>query len=440
MINKIVILFSLLLLLGNPVQAAPQYSPKGVTHYEKGKSHDGFTLFAPMGGVIPAQRSRFYLIDLRGNIVHEWNVKYGPLNYGYLLKNGNLLYEGIIPKEPLNPRSHGSSVIQEVDWNSNVVWEYENNYLNHDFELLPNGDLLFIVWEKMTPENQERLYKTMPIRDENITVWSNAILQINRKTKKIVWEWHAQQGLDIEKYSVKSLVKNGVQGVGIIPEWTHLNSVKFLPEGNPFNKKKSLLISLSNIDSVMILDYDTKKIIWEWGPGEISKQHDATMLSSGNILLYDNGVYRRDEVPYSRIIELDPKTKKIVWEYTGKGFYGSEFYSSLLGGTQALKNGNVLVSEGLTGRIFEIKRGQKSNNTHPWARTESKYENRIVWEYVNPYIGPTSMMENAVYRAYRYGPDDVDWPVRMPNPDPGLAENFFYAVRNFMQKGTRSSD
>ena len=39
-----------------------------------------------------------------------------------------------------------------------------------------------------------------------------------------------------------------------------------------------------------------------------------TMLASGNVLVFDNGVWRG----YSRVIEMEPATSEIVWSYQEK--------------------------------------------------------------------------------------------------------------------------
>ena len=57
----------------------------GVTHYDKQKATPGYTLFTPIG-LFTA-----YLIDMAGNVVHQWEVPNELGHYAYLLDNGNLL-------------------------------------------------------------------------------------------------------------------------------------------------------------------------------------------------------------------------------------------------------------------------------------------------------------------------------------------------------------
>jgi hypothetical protein len=91
---------------------------------------------------------------------------------------------------------------------------------------------------------------------------------------------------------------------------------------------------------------------------------------------------------FSRVLELDPLSLDIIWEYTAReaGFrmpmYEHRFYSSLVSSAQRLPNGNTLITEGVDGRIFEITR-----------------DNEIVWEYVNPIC--LKELTSLVYRAYK---------------------------------------
>jgi len=112
---------------------------------------------------------------------------------------------------------------------------------------------------------------------------------------------------------------------------------------------------------VVIIDWATSRLLWAWGRGEILGPHDATMLPDGHILLFDNGLGRE----WSRVIELDPVERKIVWEYRASD--PESFYTPSRGSNQRLANGNTLITESDSGRAFEVTR-----------------DGRIVWEFINP--------------------------------------------------------
>lgn len=144
-----------------------------------------------------------------------------------------------------------------------------------------------------------------------------------------------------------------------------------------------MLFSCRNNSRVGIIDSETKKLVWNYGQPHIFHQHHATFLPNGHVQIFDNGMHRHG-VPGSRVIEVDPKTDEVVWEYLASPEI--QFFSAHISGADRLPNGNVLVCEGAPGRIFEITP-----------------EGRVVWEWVNPIVqhvrgGPS----HAIFRAHRY--------------------------------------
>ena len=86
------------------------------------------------------------------------------------------------------------------------------------------------------------------------------------------------------------------------------------------------------------------------------------------MLIFDNGTHRTDHpATFSRVVEVDPSTSKIVWEYTDQSLFC--FFSPYISGAQRLANGNTLICEGVHGRLFEV--------------TSDK---QVVWEYINPFF------------------------------------------------------
>jgi hypothetical protein len=106
------------------------------------------------------------------------------------------------------------------------------------------------------------------------------------------------------------------------------------------------------------------------------------------LLILDNGCHRRNAPSFSQVVEVDPATGTVVWSYHGEPILA--FYSFMISGLRTLPNGNTFVTEGATGRLFEVTP-----------------EHEVVWEYVSPWMlpsrfGPTS----AVFRAYRVAAGD----------------------------------
>jgi hypothetical protein len=173
---------------------------------------------------------------------------------------------------------------------------------------------------------------------------------------------------------------------------------------------------------VLIISKKTGKVVWRLGPvfpgaefspdqrienrkvprpvDQISGQHNAHLIAeglpgAGNLLLYDDeggagfppaalGIYAG-----SRVLEIDPVKKEIVWQYTGEdsGRPAWSYFTSFVSNAQRLPNGNTLIDEGMNGRIFQIT---------PTGD--------IVWEYVTPFVGHSmvdgkAMMNSLTYRA-----------------------------------------
>ena len=81
-------------------------------------------------------------------------------------------------------------VIRIMDSDGNVEWEYthSNNDViaHHDVEMLPNGNVLFIVWERINVFANPNL----GVNTSN-DIFPEVLVEINPNTNQIVWEWHS---------------------------------------------------------------------------------------------------------------------------------------------------------------------------------------------------------------------------------------------------------
>ncbi|MBK7878330.1 MAG: aryl-sulfate sulfotransferase [Planctomycetes bacterium] len=171
-------------------QEGDALSARGLKRNEPG-ALQGYTLLSPL------QSRSTYLVDMQGQVVHEWKTQSGPGQSDYLLANGHLLRTARVEGET---RFRGGGIggrVQEWDWDGKLVWDYkisdERRHQHHDIEPLPNGNVLMIVWEAKTKE--EALARG---RDEKQLgedgFWPDAILEVQPvlpDSGKIVWEWHA---------------------------------------------------------------------------------------------------------------------------------------------------------------------------------------------------------------------------------------------------------
>lgn len=361
-----------------------------------------YTLFSPFAqNQFLEDPGMVYLVDLYGMPVHTWKTKYQTL-YSSLEKNGNIVVAMIKPGDLLaNPGGGGTGLVQELDWKGNVLWEYENKFIHHDFEILPNGNIAFLVWEKIPTALSERIQGGSVSKKEGDTEsWSDGIIEVDRQGQ-IVWSWHSYEHLRPEDYTLGVNTPRS--------EWTHANSIRYF-ENDPIHGKSGFLISLRHLNEVIMLEKESGDVFWQSPKGVFSYQHDATLLSDGHVLAFDNGLFRSQERPFlwSRVIEIDPQLNKIVWEFNG-GKTGTEkarFAASVMSGAQRLENGNTLITDALKGHLMEV--------------TTSGH---LVWDFVNPFTSVSTgpFENNVLFKARRYLPKDIQWPEKISSPLPKIS-------------------
>ena len=378
--------------------------PNGLIHYAPQHAFRGYTLVTNVSG----QDSR--LIDMEGRVCHTWHSNEG-IGYAYLLPNGNLLLRtGPAAEEvsflsrperellPIGGRTVAGAIL-ELDWDSNVVWEYRYPLLHHDFERLPNGNTLVLTWELIPEEMVQQVKGGHEPASDQQGMLGDTVREVT-PGGEVVYEWNSWEFLDFDEDRICFLEGRA--------EWTHQNTLNVTPEGD-------LVVSFRQTDTVGIVDRATGKFRWKWGRGNISHQHNPTMLDNGRVLIFDNGPHKSG-FTHSRVIEVDPGTNEVAWEYRGDP--PISFYSYHISGAERQPNGNTLICEGAPGRIFEVTPGKE-----------------IVWEFINPFMarsgygagGTISGLANSVFRAHRYSNDHPALAGRDLNPGRYANLNRLYA-------------
>lgn len=346
--------------------------PRGTTIYKPDRCLGGYTLFPHAVGDGPGA----VLIDMNGRIVHEWKVEAG-FTRARLLPNGSVL--GLVGGE------HGGA--HEYDWEGNHAWECPMPRCHHDVFRKDNGNTLMIV----TEDTPEQVRKEASDARRRKYIHSDVIVEVN-PAKEVVWECHLCDILDIERHNPIPASPDWWAGPNnnTVADWTHTNTVQALPPNKWFDggderfKPGNVLISMRQLDTILIIDRDSKQAVWESSgdyKGGFSGQHDSHMIEKGipgegNIVVFDNGASPYKDLAHagcSFIVELDPLENKTVWVYDDREFFHSNFTSAV----QRLPNGNTLITEAWHGRIFEVTQ-----------------EKETVWEYVLP--------KGRANRSYRY--------------------------------------
>jgi len=381
--------------------AAPSVFPTGMTISKPGVQ-PGYVVFAAPDGFA-------YAIDVKGQVASKWPAPEPNSVMGYTrpLANGNLLAR-TAPTKPAAAAETGgygeaTAVPSSVEFSQDgkLVWKYTDNVrgLHHDLERMENGNTLFVCSNDLDrPEISKR-----KLRDD-------CLIEVD-KSGKVVWEWKTVDHLDelgLPK-EARDAIMNGYggnrTGLGAPPatsafDYLHMNAASPIPASaghtDPRFRAGNIVVSYRYINTIAVVDRTSGKIVWKMTGVSIG-QHNTHFIpgglpGAGHILVFDNGnvdentnPMRISSRPNSRILEIDPLTDKIVWQYTadksGRPFW--TFFSHYISGAERQPNGNTLICEGANGRIFEVTPAGE-----------------IVWEFVNPYSkSDGKSTDSTVFRA-----------------------------------------
>jgi outer membrane protein assembly factor BamB len=287
--------------------------------------------------------------------------------------------------------------MMEVSHEGKILSEYQDPLAHHDQNHLDDGTILYTTLEAMTDEEASSVVGGIPGSEGyDGKIYADVIKHVNPCTRELLWKWRVADGLDREKFPLHSSYAR--------EHYPLINSVTFLRDGN-------VLASLRSVSAVIIISRETGEIIWHLDSTMLAQQHCANELENGNILIFDNGAQRLHEsAPYSRVIEVERESKRIVWQYKDRSF-PMAFFTPFMGSAQRLRNGNTFIAEAAFGRMFEVTP-----------------EGKIVWEYINPHLASYKGLNakeledigfdypsNAVFRSYKYTPDEIPW-LSLPSP------------------------
>jgi hypothetical protein len=376
------------------VYRAYRYPTFDVLVNDRERAYRGYTLFTftidDIGQELTSP-SAIYLVDNDGEQVHRWNVM-GSVQLAKLKRDGNVLYK-------TRDRSFKERAgLRETDPFGNILWYYKS-WADHDFDLLPDGNMLIhYIEDKPVPA-----IGTGDVR-------CPGIVEVTLE-KEVVWSWRGEDhlaeltGLLGISFPIKESQARRRDGV---LDWAHSNTCRVIPENASGHEDSrfragNILISYPNFNTIGVIDKDSGEIVWAWGPGELDGQHNPVMMRNGNILVFDNGTERG----YSRVIELAPLAEEIVWEYSDSESQKPRFFAGYTSGSQPLPNGNVFICQSscrppsVVARFYDIFRRRVLRRKTVWSRLfEVNRSNEIVWEMVVNRSGDDKL--HAVYQATRY--------------------------------------
>lgn len=383
------------------------------------------------GYTLLSRETTTVLIDMNGTIIQRWPSVFAQpakmLPGGFVIAGNTFRFVGI--------GCGDFTTLNEYDWNGSIVWSYQGwedgrARQHHDFQREGNPVGYYAPGQDFVPGGKTLVLAHRSVLNTSISWRSlkdDVIYEVDGNGSLTGFEWSACEHFN--QFGFTAETKHGMfVNPGILEDGDifHMNSMSLLGPNKWYTmdpikyacfNPENILISSRHTNFAAIICRDTGDIVWKIGPqyssdtvegeklGQLIGLHHAHMIpqglpGEGNILLFDNGGwsgYGYFGMPryirlYSRVIEFDPVTLDIVWEYHHYSWRlwfprsgeNHRFYSSIMSAAQRLPNGNTLITEGTNGRVIEVTNASK-----------------IVWEYA----APTRIQQ--LYRAYRIPPEWV---------------------------------
>jgi len=409
--------------------------------------YEGYVLYTPGG--MGNDNSTSYLRDVDGNVYNSWTHSSGPASMPYLLAGDELGFENTLlyyPSRSSSPTMEVGGVggkIEIYNWDGNLLWTYEisdNTYQHHhDIDVLPNGNILAVTWQRLYSSEWENLGRTSVNNSLN-QMWTTAIFEIepNLETgsSEIVWEWHIIDHLvqdlsssynstygeisehpelmDVNCGNVGSSGGPGGQANG---DWMHVNAIDYNVELD------QIVFSSRHQGEVYIIDHSTTTeeaaghsggnsglggdFLYRWGNPQnydrgnssnqiLNDQHSVNWIEpgspgEGNLILFNNSHSNNSSAalefspPLNSNYTYDLSNTNAYAPTTYTWIHQGGFHSDVQSGAFRQPNGNTLITDANSSDIFEVT-----------------YDGDIVWQYTVP---GNNMM---VPRAQKYGYDYFD--------------------------------
>jgi hypothetical protein len=273
-----------------------------------------------------------------GSMVWQWQEPNSRVFDGEHLANGNIMLSvaEVVPAADCPEEySGGDNCIHnrviEVEYESReVVWEYDwydafpNHHEVHDADRLPSGETV------VADMGNHRAF----------TVARNGT---------ITWEWraedHISEGTDFWEEHVPEDQRDRVRREGPDSDWTHLNDVDHLENGN-------FLLSIRNYDVVLEVNRSGDIAAVYGTPGD----HDVMHEQHNPNLLEEHGTMLVADSENDRVVEIDAETEETVWEYDSLPPDSPHEPVKLQWPRDAdrLPNGNTLITDSRRFRVIEV--------------------------------------------------------------------------------------
>ncbi|MEM9799762.1 MAG: aryl-sulfate sulfotransferase [Planctomycetota bacterium] len=163
---------------------------RGLVANEEGAT-PGLTL------VMPLNSTMIHLVDLDGTVEHTWETEYSPGGWCYLMDDGTLVRSARSDDDPHFKGGGIGGVMQRIAPDGEVLWQHvvadEIRHQHHDIEVLPNGNILYVAWERKSAD--EAVSRGRDPRGVGAAgLWADAVFEIRPTPPvgaEVVWSWHA---------------------------------------------------------------------------------------------------------------------------------------------------------------------------------------------------------------------------------------------------------
>lgn len=352
--------------------------------------------------------STAYLIDTNSTIFKTWTfASTAKTGYSSYLMPGGVLWRSVSNSGNVLNGGGMTGRVQKVDWSGTVLWDFtysSSTYcLHHDICPLPNGNILLISYDVKTAADVAAAGCSY-----NNTVWSEKIIEVQptgATTGTIVWEWkvwdHLVQNTNASAANYQSSIVNHPEllnvNYSIQKDWIHMNGIDY----NPVLDQIS--VSSHNLNQWFIIDHSTTTaeaashsggnsgkggdFLYRYGnPASygatgatvLNVTHDAHWIpegvpNAGRLVGFNNrGVSNNQSSVDQADVPLNGYNYNITLgsAYTPATYtqrHACTGYSSNMGNSQQLPNGNMLVCLATAGVIYEI---DPAGNTL-WSKTAS---------------------------------------------------------------------
>jgi hypothetical protein len=365
------------------------YEGNGVTLNLEGETADGLTL---MAGIFPTGVS-LRLIGMDGELINKWAVDFWEI----WPSPSHIYPKSEIPGFKWGYQVHGmwanpdGSVVFNVanlglvkmDRCGDVIWTLDRR-THHAVTSTEDGSFWVPAKRdaRKVPEDVA-LPGTLGPDGEFSSEYEDLLLHVSADGKVLR-----------EISFLKALIDHGAWYLlydrpEVAP--THVNDIELVTPALARRisgvEPGDLLVSTRHLHALAIVSHRNGAILWlQVGPWV--RQHDPDILPDGTISIFNNNDDREDDIDNffggSSIVEFDPKTEQSVT--ISPNDTNERFYTRIMGAHQHLDNGNLLITESMQGRVFEVN-----------ARS------KIVWEYVQPFNDEyAAIIEEAIRFNYDY--------------------------------------